>query len=103
MSLRSTWIVRDSLLPLLNDLSPNMLLPDSNMFISTVEKDNIYYYEAYRKSIGGNLIMKKWGLWTNGNLLFLQANKWARRRNLSGVTLRISAIDVRIIRTYFIQ
>ena len=88
------------MLPILNGLPTNMLLPNSNVFISTVENDSIvYFYEVYRKFVGGNLVIKTWGLWTNGNFLSLKANKWARRRDLDGVKLRVSTLDVRKVVT----
>ena len=70
-------------------------LVDSNIYVFNVnEVGDIQIYETYRKIPEMPLLHKPYGLMTDNFSFFNEANKWVRRRDLTGVNIRATYLDV---------
>ena len=98
--IRSTWILIDSMIEVLDDVDSKFLLPNSNVYyMSTELKNDVLFYEVYKAQPEGNFIFKPWGTWSADMFLHAQSNKWMRRKDLSEVTIRVSSLDVRFFKS----
>ena len=93
---RATWVFSFSDLDTVEMLRDDCILPDSNVYLYSVVRENtVKIFEAYKAGINLPLIVKIWGLWSSlkGLELVNNSTKWARRSDLSGVEITATFIE----------
>ena len=90
---KSVWFVDGTL----SDLNPNLNLSlNSNFYMFKVHPNHVTILEVYKKSNTLPFTSQLWGFWTPvSGLLYNEAFNYIRRRDLSGVTIRIGALPYR--------
>ena len=75
---------------------------DSNVYVfNQSETGDIQFYETYRLTPELPLVYKPWGLMNYD--LFREANKWIRRKDLSGVNIEAAFLNVNYISIYLVK
>ena len=88
-----TWIFKEK--EMASKLEAAQTLVDSNIYVFNVnEVGDIQIYETYRKIPEMPLLHKPYGLMTDNFSFFNEANKWVRRKDLTGVNIRATYLDV---------
>ena len=84
------WFVQGSIA----DLDPLVDISlDSNFYLFEIKNDLVLIQEVFRKAPYLQLSSKIWGLWTrNTGLVYNEAFVYQRRKDLSGVNIRIGAL-----------